>query len=166
MAYEPFERGSFPVGVRTFNWNDEARGRPLTVEVWYPATDAHRGQERVLVRKEDRQVGRADSSDFTRTEWITLIDLAHQHAALPDDPPVNDRPGRPTRDLQLAKIRVGESEGLQIVSGARTASKDQKRVQRLRKKLCKLFLFSSNPIEPIPGRGSRLRFGSVLIEDD
>jgi dienelactone hydrolase len=45
-TYDPFERGSSPVGVRTFNWNDPAREhRPLPVEVWYPATDAHRGQD-------------------------------------------------------------------------------------------------------------------------
>ena len=46
MAYDPFERGNFPVGVRTFIWSDPSRGdRPLTVEVWYPATEAHRGQD-------------------------------------------------------------------------------------------------------------------------
>ncbi len=46
MAYDPFERGSLPVGVRTFSWNDPARSdRPLTIEVWYPATEAHRGQD-------------------------------------------------------------------------------------------------------------------------
>ena len=46
MAYDPFERGNLPVGVRTFNWSDAARNdRPLTVEVWYPATEAHRGQD-------------------------------------------------------------------------------------------------------------------------
>jgi len=46
MAYDPFERGDLPVGVRTFNWSDSARAdRPLAVEVWYPATDAHRGQD-------------------------------------------------------------------------------------------------------------------------
>jgi predicted dienelactone hydrolase len=45
-TYDPFSRGGFPVGVRTFNWSDPARAdRPLPVEVWYPATDAHRGQD-------------------------------------------------------------------------------------------------------------------------
>ncbi|MEO6029520.1 MAG: acetylxylan esterase [Candidatus Binatia bacterium] len=45
-TYDPFERGSLPVGVRTFNWSDPARdGRPLAVEVWYPTTDAHAGQD-------------------------------------------------------------------------------------------------------------------------
>ena len=46
MQYDPFERGGFPVGVRTFYWTDPARNeRPLTVEIWYPATDVHRGQD-------------------------------------------------------------------------------------------------------------------------
>jgi predicted dienelactone hydrolase len=46
MSYDPFARGPLPVGVRTFQWSDPARAdRPLAVEVWYPATDAHRGQD-------------------------------------------------------------------------------------------------------------------------
>ncbi len=45
MAYDPFARGSFPVGVRTYPWSDASRSRPLPVEVWYPAADAHRGQD-------------------------------------------------------------------------------------------------------------------------
>jgi dienelactone hydrolase len=46
MAYDPFERGNVPVGVQTFSWSDPARDhRPLTIEVWYPATEAHRGQD-------------------------------------------------------------------------------------------------------------------------
>jgi dienelactone hydrolase len=46
MAYDPFERGNLPVGVRTCNWSDPARGdRPLSVEIWYPATEVHRGQD-------------------------------------------------------------------------------------------------------------------------
>ncbi len=46
MAYDPFERGTLPVGVRTFNWSDPSRdGRLSTVEAWYPATEAHRGQD-------------------------------------------------------------------------------------------------------------------------
>jgi predicted dienelactone hydrolase len=48
MAYDPFARGSLPVGVRTFQWSDAARNdRPLTVETWYPAAEAHRGQDLV-----------------------------------------------------------------------------------------------------------------------
>lgn len=46
MAYDPFERGSLPVGVTTFNWTDPSRNdRLLTVEAWYPATETHRGQD-------------------------------------------------------------------------------------------------------------------------
>ncbi len=46
MAYDPFARGGFPVGVCTSRWSDAAReNRSLAVEVWYPATDAHRGQD-------------------------------------------------------------------------------------------------------------------------
>ncbi len=45
-AYDPFARGPFPVGVRTFVLSDRERGdRILPVEAWYPATDAHAGQD-------------------------------------------------------------------------------------------------------------------------
>ncbi len=45
MSYDPFIRGSSPVGVRTFEWTDATRERTLPVEVWYPATSAHAGQD-------------------------------------------------------------------------------------------------------------------------
>ena len=46
MTYDPFARGPFPVGVQTLHANDPARnGRALAIEVWYPATDAHVGQD-------------------------------------------------------------------------------------------------------------------------
>ena len=45
MTYDPFVRGPFPVGVRTHDATDVARNRPLPIEIWYPATDAHRGQD-------------------------------------------------------------------------------------------------------------------------
>lgn len=46
MSYDPFARGPFPAGVRTILSTDEARGgRSLPLEVWYPATDAHRGED-------------------------------------------------------------------------------------------------------------------------
>src|SRR5262245_59603704 len=45
MTYDPFSRGAFPVGVCTFDANDRARNRSLPIEIWYPATDAHRGQD-------------------------------------------------------------------------------------------------------------------------
>jgi dienelactone hydrolase len=45
MTYDPFARGPFPVGVRTAHHTDRARQRLLPTEVWYPATDAHAGQD-------------------------------------------------------------------------------------------------------------------------
>jgi dienelactone hydrolase len=44
-SYDPFARGPHPVGVRSHTWTDESRGRALPVEVWYPATDAHCGED-------------------------------------------------------------------------------------------------------------------------
>jgi dienelactone hydrolase len=43
--YDPFERGSDPVGVRTLTWRDESRDRTLPVEVWYPAEQDLAGQD-------------------------------------------------------------------------------------------------------------------------
>jgi predicted dienelactone hydrolase len=46
MSYDPFRRGPSPVGARTVNAADAARQhRPLTFEIWYPATDAYAGQD-------------------------------------------------------------------------------------------------------------------------
>ena len=46
MAYDPFSRGSAPVGVRSIELTDEARGgRRLPLELWYPAAAKHRGQD-------------------------------------------------------------------------------------------------------------------------
>lgn len=41
--YDPFVRGPFPVGVRTFQVLDHARRRPFPCEVWYPAAARHTG---------------------------------------------------------------------------------------------------------------------------
>jgi predicted dienelactone hydrolase len=47
MSYNPFVRGVYPVGVRTVTAIDRARnGRAITVEIWYPATERYRGQDR------------------------------------------------------------------------------------------------------------------------
>jgi dienelactone hydrolase len=43
--YDPFVRGRFPVGVRTAEALDTARGRPFTCEIWYPAAAQHAGQD-------------------------------------------------------------------------------------------------------------------------
>jgi predicted dienelactone hydrolase len=46
MSYDPFKRGNYPVGVCTIETGKEPRsGRSLTVEVWYPATEAYRGKD-------------------------------------------------------------------------------------------------------------------------
>jgi predicted dienelactone hydrolase len=46
MAYDPFARGAAPVGVRSTELVDAARGgRRLTLELWYPADARHRGQD-------------------------------------------------------------------------------------------------------------------------
>lgn len=37
MAYDPFDRGQFPVGVRTVYAVDTTRERPFPCEIWYPA---------------------------------------------------------------------------------------------------------------------------------
>lgn len=45
-SYDPFARGAYPVGVRSDAWRDDNRaGRTLPVEIYYPATAAHRGQD-------------------------------------------------------------------------------------------------------------------------
>ena len=43
--YDPFRRGSAPVGVQTLIWRDPARERDLRVEVWYPANDRYQEQD-------------------------------------------------------------------------------------------------------------------------
>lgn len=43
--YDPFERGPLPVGVRSVELTDPSRDRTLPVELWYPASDEHRGQD-------------------------------------------------------------------------------------------------------------------------
>lgn len=46
MTYNPFNRGEHPVGVRTIELTKEPRsGCKVTVEVWYPATDAYKGKD-------------------------------------------------------------------------------------------------------------------------
>jgi predicted dienelactone hydrolase len=45
MPYDPFARGRFPVGVRTIEALDTARGRRFPVEIWYPAAPQHAGQD-------------------------------------------------------------------------------------------------------------------------
>ncbi|HYG26636.1 MAG TPA: hypothetical protein VD906_07005, partial [Caulobacteraceae bacterium] len=42
---DPFVRGPFAVGVRSTEWRDDARSRTLPMELYFPATDAHAGQD-------------------------------------------------------------------------------------------------------------------------
>ena len=44
-AYNPFLRGSHPVGTRSYEWTDASRNRTLPVDVWYPATEQHLGED-------------------------------------------------------------------------------------------------------------------------
>lgn len=44
-AYDPFERGRFPVGVRTIEALDTVRKRLFPCEVWYPAASLYAGQD-------------------------------------------------------------------------------------------------------------------------
>lgn len=55
MTYDPFARGPHPVGVRTATLADDSRGRTLPVEIWYPASDGHRGAD-LDPAKQDRFV--------------------------------------------------------------------------------------------------------------
>jgi dienelactone hydrolase len=45
VSYDPFARGPHPAGVTSVESEDAARRRTLPIEVWYPADDAHRGQD-------------------------------------------------------------------------------------------------------------------------
>jgi len=44
-SYDPFTRGTHPVGVRSETWLDAERNRELSVEIWYPATDKYAGAD-------------------------------------------------------------------------------------------------------------------------
>jgi dienelactone hydrolase len=44
-GYDPFVRGRFPVGVRTIQALDTARGTVFPCEIWYPAAAQHAGQD-------------------------------------------------------------------------------------------------------------------------
>jgi dienelactone hydrolase len=45
IGYDPFARGPYPVGVRTFQARDEQRDRTFNCEIWYPATSEYVGQD-------------------------------------------------------------------------------------------------------------------------
>ena len=60
MTYDSFGRGPHPVGVRSVKLLDGSRDRSLPAEIWYPATDTHRGQ---------------DLADDTKDRYSLLIGL-------------------------------------------------------------------------------------------
>ena len=43
--YEPFSRGPFPAGVKTFEFTDSSRNRKLPIECWYPARESYLGKD-------------------------------------------------------------------------------------------------------------------------
>jgi len=45
MSYDPFARGTHPVGVTSIALRDDARQRELPLEIWYPADASHRGED-------------------------------------------------------------------------------------------------------------------------
>lgn len=45
QSYNPFSRGTNPVGVTTLDLMDGSRSRPLPTEVWYPATAEFAGRD-------------------------------------------------------------------------------------------------------------------------
>jgi len=46
MTYDPFARGPYPVGVRSAELTDNERdGRSVPIELWYPASPRHRGED-------------------------------------------------------------------------------------------------------------------------
>jgi predicted dienelactone hydrolase len=68
--YDPFIRGAFPVGVRTLDAVDTARGRAFSCEIWYPASA--------------RQAG-GDLAAETQDSFIhPLFKVTHRQTALRD----------------------------------------------------------------------------------
>jgi len=53
MSYDPFVRGPSPVGVASTTFVDGPEARTLALELWYPASDAHAGQD-LDPEKQDR----------------------------------------------------------------------------------------------------------------
>ncbi|HJS74594.1 MAG TPA: dienelactone hydrolase family protein [Vicinamibacteria bacterium] len=74
--YDPFLRGSFPVGVRTIPVPDVVRSRIFPCEIWYPAAPQHLGQDLAL----------ATQDHFA----VPLRDKPRAHAAVRD---AASRPG-------------------------------------------------------------------------
>ena len=54
--YNPFRRGSHPVGTKSYEWTDADRNRTLPVDVWYPATEQHQGEDLADATRDHYQV--------------------------------------------------------------------------------------------------------------
>ena len=61
-AYDPFVRGRFPVGVKTFQASDNLRNRLFPCEVWYPAA-AHLAAQDLQANTQDRFIPRLDTTE-------------------------------------------------------------------------------------------------------
>ena len=83
MSYDPFERGPFPVGVRTEAWHDKRRDRALTVEVWYPARDEHRDQDLDEGSQDVFTVEGMSGSDGSRARQAAIRDARPRTEAFP-----------------------------------------------------------------------------------
>ena len=87
-APDPSTDGPYPVGVRTFTIVDDSRGeadgRPLVVEVWYPATEAARDMEPFTYTVQD--ILRPEAFDtLTETPEVTLETAAVRDADIRAD---------------------------------------------------------------------------------
>lgn len=80
--YDPFVRGAFPVGVRTREVMDSARGRRFQIEIWYPATHEYAGQDliertqdsyAVAARTARRQTAVRDAAPQSRAHPLILL---------------------------------------------------------------------------------------------
>ena len=74
VDYDPFVRGRFPVGVRTFQLWDEARNRMFPCEIWYPAAQQHSGED---LAPEKQDIFNARAGDEPRKQ-MAVRDAAGQ----------------------------------------------------------------------------------------
>lgn len=77
--YDPFARGPFPVGVRTVQAEDSARGRVFPCELWYPAAGQYAGQD---VARETQDVFTAPPLNRERRQ-LAVRDAAAQSGTYP-----------------------------------------------------------------------------------
>ena len=71
--YNPFERGPHPAGTRQFSWTDHSRDHEMPVDVWYPATQAHAGED-------------FDPAKMARYEMVPGFGESAQHAVMNAEP--------------------------------------------------------------------------------